>query len=72
MVELELFILIVINSLILYTVNRRVENIDFDLKTKTIDQVRVIKKAFTKQTKYKPYVNDDYKAWLNENKNSNF
>ena len=68
MIEFELFILICINMLILHILNKRQNIPSYSLEEPTKELVKRAKKAFVKRDKYKPQVNDDYRAWQDENK----
>lgn len=74
MIELELFLILVViflilvvNILTLYVVNKKTTDPSFNLQDKTKEEIKVIKKAWGKRDKYKPYINDDYTAWVKEN-----
>lgn len=59
----EVFILIVINSLTLWVINKKTVDPTFTIQEK----VKEVRKAWGKNKKYKPYVNDDHTAWMKEN-----
>lgn len=80
MIELELFLILVViflilvvNILTLYVVNKKTTDPSFNLQDKTKEEIKVMektklfKKAWGKNKKYKPYVNDDHTAWMKEN-----
>ena len=67
LIAFELFLVLIINSLILYTINKKQDDPTFTIQEKVKDEVKTFKKAWVKKDKYKPYVNDDYKAWVKEN-----
>lgn len=67
MIELELFFILVVNILTLYVINKKSIDPSFNLQDKTKEEIKTIKKAWGKRDKYKPYINDDYTAWVKEN-----
>lgn len=69
MIELELFFIILQLSVLIWVVNKKKENPSFTIQQAVSEDVKTIKKAWVKRDKYKPYVNDDHKAWLKETRN---
>lgn len=65
MIEVELFLIFIAIVVLIYVVNKKKEDPGYTIQ----NQVREVKKAWVKRDKYKPYVNDDYKAWLKETRN---
>lgn len=67
MIELELFLIFLALCVLIWVVNKKQSDPVFTIQKAVTDEVRAVKKAWVKRDKYKPYVNDDHKAWLKEN-----